>query len=234
MVSDGLPRLVRAGLDELEKTPWWSLATVLAWIIFAGLAGIASWIVASSYVGQVLASPLLAVSAVVVFGGLYAVGQWTMRIYVNDEMVSLFDSEFRRLAAAWTMLSFLFIVGAAFFLVPGFYVLARLAPYIPRVARGDDVFAGVTATWTGNEQYVKPVIGQSLLFLGAALFAVAFIVGAPLLLVVGVSGVTGTLLTAGVAFVFGSAAYVVWSVAVNAYMVGVAREIGSFDEPRAL
>jgi hypothetical protein len=221
-------------LDELEKTPWWSLAKTTAWLVLIGVVGVAAWIFTAAYTTPVVASPLLAVTAVVVFGGLYAVGQWTMRIYVNDEVVPLFDSEIRRLAAAWTLLSFLFIVGAAFFLVPGFYVLGRLAPYIPRVTRGDDVFAGVTATWEGNEPYVKPVMGQSLLFLGAALFAVAFIVGAPLLLVVGVPGVTGTLLTAGVAFVFGSAAYVVWSVAVNAYMVGVAREIGSLDAPRAL
>lgn len=233
MVSDGLPRLVRAGMREAKRTPWRRLVKLTSIIVVAGLMGVSLWVGLAPYVGSLVASPFLIFGVLVTLGGLYAVGQLTMRVYVRDDTVPLFDPEIRRLAAAWTMYSFLFVVGAAFFIVPGVYVLARLAPYIPRVAHGDDVFAGVTATWEGNTPYVKPVMEQGLVYVGTGLFLAACLAGLPVLLVLGIRGVMGSVIAGVTGYVFGSVALVLLSVVVNSYMVGVAREIGSFSGPRA-
>jgi hypothetical protein len=207
---------------------------MLASILTSGAAGVAAWILFGSYYGGGVASPILALACVIVFGGLYTVSQWILYGYVKGRRVDIFETKIRHISAGWALYSFLFVVGAVFFIVPGLYVLARLAPYLPRVARGDDVFAGITATWQDTESYEEPILVQGSVYCLAGLIVAALVGLLPVYAATGVSGLTGLIVQSSVGFVSFSLAFVIAALTVNSFLVATARETGLLDAPRAV
>lgn len=221
---EGTVRLVRAAFNHVVTTDWASVLNLLAALWAVGVAGTVGWVLLAGVSSSLIASPLLIAAVLTVLTGCFSLTQWLLRCYATGrEDHDLLSGYTSRLGAAWTLYLFLFSIGAVFFVVPGVYVSSRLAPYLPRVARGHDVFRTVTDVWLKTEDYVSPILTQGLVYYWFGVFVALFIASVPSVVVWSVLGTSGFagFVTGSLVFGFCLLGYAAFAVTLASFHVGV-------------